>query len=426
VDLKTICKEAQKYGDAVVVLVNSNNTLLEMKNDEITSIKDNETQMLFVRISKGKKFGYSSTPNLKNWKETIANAVKIMKVSKPLKQEIPLASKSKLLKMRDISNNILNLNDEDFLKYAQDIKKSVKSVNSKFKIVESTLSKIISKSELLNSNGASSLQDLTEFNMTLAVGFKDIIEEEVHTDKEIFDVASYSNTLSNLVLKDMKIGKAPSKKLPVIIDYLALSDIFSSILTPSFNGYNVLNKRSFLWDKLGKEVFSQNLNIIDDGLKGLERQPTDMEGTPSKRTILVEKGKIRNFLYDLYSAKLVGKKSTSNCGSLAAIPSISPNNFKILPGKKSTEELINSIEEGVYIRNVMGTHTANPITGDLSLSIPSGFYIKDGKLSYAIRKSMINMNLFEALKDVELSKEVRQENEISSPNIKFNNIQLIS
>lgn len=425
-DLKTICNEAQKYGDVLAILSKKSSTTLQVKSDKIASLKDNETQTLHVRISKGKKFGYSVTPNAENWRETIGNAAKIMRISKPLDEEIPLSPKAPRASMKNVSKKLLNLNDDDLIGQSEELVNSVKSKDSNVRVIMANFSNDFNEAEILNSNGVSAYHVDTEFGMEFSAGMKDIVEDEIHRDNDIFDVAPYGKNVGELIIKSMNPGKAPTKKMPVIMDPLAVSDIFGSVLAGAFNGDDVHNHRSYLWDKLDQEIFSKSLTITDDGLKGLNMRPVDVEGTPSQKTTLVQKGKIKSFLYDLYTAKRDGTKSTGNCASLTILPSIGPSNFRIKPGKQSTEEMISSVKEGIFVRMLMGTHTANSVTGDASLSIPSGFYIKDGELKHAIRKSMINFNIYQALKEIEIGKDVRQETEIVTPQIKFENIQMIA
>src|SRR5690606_883141 len=99
---------------------------------------------------------------------------------------------------------------------------------------------------------------------------------------------------------------------------------------------NVERDQSIFKDKIGKKVGSEALNIYDDGLLagGLHTGMFDAEGVPHQKTLLMEKGILRNFIYDNYTAKKQGKESTGNASRAGYLstPSIETTNFHIIPG----------------------------------------------------------------------------------------------
>ena len=107
----------------------------------------------------------------------------------------------------------------------------------------------------------------------------------------------------------------------------------------------------------------------------------DGEGVPVQKKALVEKGVLKGYLHNAYTAKRMKEPLTGNGirGGFKGTPNVGITNLFIEKGSKSLDELISSIDEGMYITEAMGMHTANPISGDFSVGAV-GFYIKMARL----------------------------------------------
>ena len=193
-----------------------------------------------------------------------------------------------------------------------------------------------------------------------------------------------------------------TKKVPVLFDpYVSME--FLSIFASSLSADNVQKGKSMLAGKKGENVAAEKITIIDDGLlpEGLASAPADGEGIPMQRTVLIEKGILKGFLYDLYTAKKDNTASTGNGfrGGFKDTPRVSVSNFYIEKGTLSQKEIISKIDDGFLIREAMGVHTANPISGDFSLGV-SGLWIKGGKISFPVRGVVISGNIMDLFRSV--------------------------
>ncbi|MGE5454728.1 MAG: TldD/PmbA family protein [Methylocystaceae bacterium] len=194
-----------------------------------------------------------------------------------------------------------------------------------------------------------------------------------------------------------------SKKMPVIFEpYVATN--FISLIASAVSADAVQKGKSFFAGKLGQQVASPVLTVVDDQLRSeaVGSFPFDGEGTPAQRTVVLEKGWLKSYLYDAYTAAKDNCQSTGNGrrGSFRSLPGVGTSNFIIQPGEKSKEELIAEIDDGLMVTEVMGMHTANPISGDYSLGI-TGIRIEKGKLTYPVRGITMAGNLVDLLKDIE-------------------------
>lgn len=201
------------------------------------------------------------------------------------------------------------------------------------------------------------------------------------------------------------LGAKPvrTQQVPVILDPYVVTG-FLGLLGPSLTGEAVQKGRSLFAGKVGKRVASDKVNIVDDGTlpSGLASSPFDDEGYPTSRTILVKEGILQGFLHNTYTASKEGVSSTGNGtrSSYRSIPEVGITNFFIEPGNVNPEELIKDVKNGFYVTEVMGLHTANPISGDFSLGA-AGLWVENGTFTRPVRGVALAGNLVELLKNIE-------------------------
>ena len=203
----------------------------------------------------------------------------------------------------------------------------------------------------------------------------------------------------------------------IIISPRALGSLLAYTLKPSFNSENIQRNRSILKDKIGEEIFGENITIIDDGTidNGLYSSKCDDEGVPSQRTVLVKNGVLENYLYDLKRANIDNVNSTGN-GSRgsSSLPSVSTTNIIINP-----VDDINNYNNFVVINTLIGCHTSNPITGDFSVEI-SNSYIDNNGNKTLLKKGMLSGNIFEILKTALPLNNVEQRGGLIAPPLLIN------
>jgi len=152
--------------------------------------------------------------------------------------------------------------------------------------------------------------------------------------------------------------------------------IFDPVTAPSLlghligciNGYSVYRQTSYMADKLGETIATASMTVIDDGTRpgGLGSKPFDGEGLPTRRTVIVDRGRLSSFLLDSYSARKLAMKSTGSATRGAGSPpSAGSTNLWLEPGQQSLDEIIASTDRGLLVTELIGMGF-NPITGDYS------------------------------------------------------------
>ena len=164
----------------------------------------------------------------------------------------------------------------------------------------------------------------------------------------------------------------------------------------NLKGDNVYHKRS-RFTTVGENVASESFTLVDDAtLEGkIASYSFDGEGNPSQRTVLVENGILKNFLLDETYARLLGMESTGNAvRDFRTPPHIGTSNILVEGKEENLEDF-----EGVIIKKVFGEHTANPISGDFSLTVELGYVVKNGEL-VPFKDNMFVGNVFEFMNSI--------------------------
>jgi len=194
----------------------------------------------------------------------------------------------------------------------------------------------------------------------------------------------------------------PTGKYDIVLDPESTVDIIE-ILGDLFLSSNIYKGRSLLRDKKGLKVGSPEITIIDDGRKwgGMGTSPFDGEGYPSQRTVLMEKGVVSSFLYNLKYANIFGVESTGNASrGLSSLPDVDITNLYIKPGNKRPSDILSGISRGIYVMELLGLHTIDPVSGDFSLGI-KGILVEKGQMTRPVSGMTIAGNIVEILDLVE-------------------------
>jgi PmbA protein len=198
-------------------------------------------------------------------------------------------------------------------------------------------------------------------------------------------------------LRRLGARKAKTAKVPIVFDPLVARSLLESI-ADAVNGDSIYRGASFLAGKLGEQIAGNNVTIVDDGTMkgGFGTSPFDGEGVPSRRTVVIEKGKLQSYLLNTYTAKKLKLATTGNASrALAGTPGIGVGNFFLQPGAKSPEQIIADIPEGLYVTEFLG-FGVNLVTGDFSRGA-SGLWISKGELSYPVEEITVAGNLKDML-----------------------------
>ena len=196
----------------------------------------------------------------------------------------------------------------------------------------------------------------------------------------------------------------PTKRCQAVLENQVAAQLLE-VLAPSFLAENVQKGKSLFAGRVGDRLFSGLVTIRDNGLLagGTGTAPCDGEGVPQQDTRLVASGVLEGFLCDSYWGKRTGSPSTGNSvrGGVKGTPRLGVHNLFIEPGNSPPEALRTGVGRGVLVTQVMGVHSANPITGDFSVGA-AGFYLEGGSIVHPVKGIAIAGNLLELFSGVEM------------------------
>jgi PmbA protein len=219
--------------------------------------------------------------------------------------------------------------------------------------------------------------------------------------------------------------KAKTQTAPVVFDPLMSARLLAH-LAAALSGYAVYKGTSFLAGKLGTQVASPQVTIMDDGTLpgGLGSRPFDGEGIVTRQTPVVEDGILRSYLLDTYSGRKLGMESTGNAArSVGDAPTVSPHNFYLSPGPWSPTQIIQSVKSGLYVTELIG-FGVNLATGDFSQGV-SGLWIERGEFSYPVEEITIAGNLTQMLSEIEMiGNDLDLHHKISAPTLKISRMTI--
>ena len=183
-------------------------------------------------------------------------------------------------------------------------------------------------------------------------------------------------------------GYCPAGVMPVAIDNGFGGVIFHEACGHSLEASGVAYGRSQFAGKLGQKIANEKVTAIDDGtIPGAWGSINiDDEGTPAQKNVLIEKGVLKSYMIDKFNGRRMGMPSTGNARrqSYAYTPTSRMTNTYIAPGTDKNEDIIASIEYGLYCKE-MGGGSVNPVTGEFNFAVSEGYMIRGGKICEPVR-----------------------------------------
>jgi TldD protein len=198
----------------------------------------------------------------------------------------------------------------------------------------------------------------------------------------------YAEEAVRLALVNLEAVMAPAGTMTVVLGPgwpgVLLHEAVGHGLEGDFN-----RKGSSIYSgKMGQQVTSPLCTIVDDGTLKERRGSLNMddEGTPTQCTVLIENGILRNYMQDKKNARLMGMESTGNGRreSYAHLPMPRMTNTYMLPGKSEHEEIIASVQKGIYAAN-FGGGQVDITTGKFVFSASEAYLIENGKITRPVK-----------------------------------------
>lgn len=222
--------------------------------------------------------------------------------------------------------------------------------------------------------------------------------DEFNIEKECLKAAQ--SATDKLNAKDFKGGE-----LPVIIAPGFGAVIFHEACGHGLEATSVATDQSVFCNLKGKKIASDKVTLIDDGTIENEWGSNifDDEGNYTQKNILIENGILKDYLIDTINTKRMNSKS-NGCGrrqNYDYAPTSRMSNTYIAPGNDTFEDMLKSIDLGVYCKRMSGG-SVNPTTGDFNFAVDTAYLIENGKITDMIKGITLIGNSKDVLHQVEM------------------------
>jgi len=222
---------------------------------------------------------------------------------------------------------------------------------------------------------------------------------DLHPPEEVAQVAARRSLLM------LSARKAPMGKMAVILSSDAGGTMIHEAIGHGLEADLAQQGLSVYSKKVGEAVASSIINVVDDPTLPQRRgsYSFDDEGMASRRTILVEGGVLKGYLYDRLTALEDGVESTGNGRreSYQDKPIPRMSNTMVLPGKMKPEEIVHSVEKGLFVKK-MGGGQVNTVNGDFIFEVNEGYLIEKGSIGEPVRGATLIGNGPKVLKDIDM------------------------
>ena len=225
----------------------------------------------------------------------------------------------------------------------------------------------------------------------------------VGRDVDELDIAKAAREAADRATRLLGATKPASRRVTVVLDPFVTAQ-FLGIIGGTLNGDSVVKGRSLFANRLGDQVASPLVTLVDDPTNPLAYTATDIdgEGLAARRNVLIDRGKLGMFVQSSYSARRMGVATTGNGtrGGYAGSPGAGCLALQVVPGTRSQAEIVAGIDDGILVQQVQGLHSGvNPVSGDFSTGA-AGITIANGTLGAPVREFTIASTLQKMLLDI--------------------------
>ncbi len=415
-------------------------TSVGIERGQIVKTAQNLDSGVGIRVQLNKAIGFAYTNvagSPSAVEDTIVKALAAAKANKPDKDWNGLPEKKTYTTPKNtFDREIMALHSEDLVDLASRMLDASVEADKRVFPIEGGAGAGYVSNAVANSNGVSVFDAGTAVECSLATLAQDgtavtPVCFEFNAERSLsVDPAWVGKEAARIALSSLKPKRVETKNYQLIFTQFALQELLYYTLINAVKADSVERNQSPFKDKLGSQVGSEVITIIDDGLLagGMRTGKFDAEGVPHQKTTIIKDGILQNFLYDSYTAKKQGKESTGNASRAGYLstPSIEPTNFHILPGTKSAEQLLSEVDDGLMVSYLQGAHSSNPVSGEFSVVATPAWKIRKGKIEHATQGVMLAGNIFELLENVSaLGSNERKMGQLVAPWLLVANVRVI-
>jgi len=387
-----------------VVNVESESTTVKFEANRLKTSRVKETKGVAVRVVKDGRLGFAASSDIKATDKLVTNVLE----SATFGDEVPIVFPGPQdgPEVRTFDAMITDLPIPRMVAIGQEILDLLLAIEPDARI-DVELTRGIQRLSLRNQTGAEVVfkrSPLSIFFMINRVKGDDVLMmfDVMGTTVWDDDYMAFARRQAEKLRSAQRSATIESGRMPVLFSPTGAL-VLGLPLMQGFDGKNVYKGISPMRDRLGEKLFDGKITITDDPIIDgkFGSAAYDDEGVAHQRTVLIENGVLKHFLYDLKTAAQAGTKTTGN-GSrgLFGEPYPSPTNLIFEKGTTPLADILNGIEEGLLVEYVLGQGQGNVISGAFSNPLGLAFKIENGEIVGRVKDVSIAGNVYEILQDV--------------------------
>lgn len=425
-DVDKIINAADKICDGIeVYLINSNDIEVEQREKQISSVFEHSGKSVLIRVLSDNRIGVSGTSDPMRWKDCLKAAVSSAKLSEPVGDSFSFAEKKSIPAGDDPYDDNIEVSADFASEYLNRMNDGAeKYPNSR--IVTGSVSVFEGSSLLANSNGVHLERKMTELSLgmdticAMSTGYEydsSPFISRINPEK-IGELSAYWSSASENGVR------IESKKYDLVLSESVVYSLILGLFSSAVSGHNVLHGKSVYAGKLFEEVCSSDLSVSDrpTDKEGSVWRRFDCEGNATHDIDIIDKGVLKSFLYDSVTASKANAQTTSSAHKAGdGSTYISPHCLRI---SAKTDNIMD--KPCLFVKDAIGVHTANSLTGDFSVETANAFLCENGEFVKPVKKAMISGNVFDILKSsITISKETKTFDGAVVPRIRIPDMQVI-
>ena len=428
-------KHALSLGASEAEIYITENTVKQLIfSNYLKSSKTSFSSNVSVRVFYGRRMGMSSSTSLNDALKCVENACRIAKVSPedPGWYSLP-ESFSRGFVEGVYDRETAYISYDAIMDTIKSIVNTVRDSSSKTSLSRGFIKISSGSVKIMNSYG-----EYLERPYTYVYSWIDIVAEEFgrkatgtgHCEARSWSKMDFKRMVDDALVRALDFIDAKPIKggvMPVVFDADVFSRIIDTMFSTSLSADEVQKGRSPYIGRLNSRVAMDSITLIDDGLLngGFGSREFDDDGIKPEKNILIEKGILKTFLYDNYTAKREGRKSTGNAHrGPYSTPKPAPNNLILKPGDLMLEEILEIVGSGLYVIDTIGEWLSNPISRNLNATVTHAYLIENGRIGKSVKGVTIsgdfNKMLCEDIKGI--GKTLKQYRNIYSPTIAIDGV----
>lgn len=405
---------------------------VKVRQGKIELLSDARSASLRLRVLSDQRAGCSSTNDLRPEaiRAFVKQTLEMAQLAEPdpLSDPPPLSkSAGRLRDLEDFDLDVMKMGVTQCLREAKQAEKIALKFDKRITASEgASCSRTISQGVYATGNGFIDRGAGTSMVLSTSVVADDAEQKKrrggyFSAARFLEDVAQapyVGEMAAQRALEQIGATRMKTGRYPVVFEREAAGDIIQ-LLAQCVLGSSIYRGRSYLADKLGKKVGSSLVNIVDDPWvpRGFGSRLFDAEGQRCKKQAVVDKGVLKTFLLDTYSARKLKLKSTASAAGSGSTPYASTSNFYLRPGRKAPEKLLAGIKEGLFVTDMMG-FGFDSVNGNFSRGA-EGFRIVNGQLAEPVGEITISRNLHELLGGIDaIANDLYHERSVASPSFR--------